>query len=428
MTSVDDNELTSPERIALKYIRDAKRKGSKELGLRHLGLSMVPNQIIELSELVSLDLGDNNVTSLPSFLFSLPRLQYINIWNNRLKVFPLEINRNQTLISLDLGNNELLTLPSSIALLTNLEKLYISNNQITALPPEIGQLTKLRTLSASSNNLTTLPPEIKLLTKLNSLDLRFNMLPIPIEILEKINEPGAILTSYLGKRRSLNEVKVLVVGQGGVGKTSLVRRLIYEQFYKDEGKTEGIAINNLDIPLVNLVSPEYPATFKNNQGRQKNNLNSSVRLNIWDFGGQEIMHTTHQFFLTRRSLYLLILDSRLTQEENRVEYWLKLIQTFGGDSPVIIVGNKVDIQPLDIDKRGLKKRYPSIKSILEVSAANGKGISELKQVISDEVIDLPHIHDQLLRSWFKIKDSLTKMEENYITHDHNTFNYASNTI
>ena len=55
------------------------------------------------------------------------------------------------------------------------------------------------------------------------------------------------------------------------------------------------------------------------------------------------MHATHQFFLTKRSLYLLVLDARLTQEENRVEYWLKIIQSFGGESPVLIVGNKGDV-------------------------------------------------------------------------------------
>lgn len=35
-----------------------------------------------------------------------------------------------------------------------------------------------------------------------------------------------------------------------------------------------------------------------------------VRLHVWDFGGQEIMHATHQFFLTERSLYLLVLSGR----------------------------------------------------------------------------------------------------------------------
>jgi internalin A len=58
-----------------------------------------------------------------------------------------------------------------------------------------------------------------------------------------------------------------------------------------------------------------------------------VRLNVWDFGGQEIYHATHQFFLTKRSLYLLVANCRTSEDENRIEYWLKLIQSFGGNPP-----------------------------------------------------------------------------------------------
>ena len=36
----------------------------------------------------------------------------------------------------------------------------------------------------------------------------------------------------------------------------------------------------------------------------------TVRLHVWDFGGQEILHATHQFFLTERTLYLLVLTGR----------------------------------------------------------------------------------------------------------------------
>jgi GTPase SAR1 family protein len=36
----------------------------------------------------------------------------------------------------------------------------------------------------------------------------------------------------------------------------------------------------------------------------------NFRVNIWDFGGQEIYHQTHQFFLTERSLYALVADTR----------------------------------------------------------------------------------------------------------------------
>jgi hypothetical protein len=48
------------------------------------------------------------------------------------------------------------------------------------------------------------------------------------------------------------------------------------------------------------------------------------------------MHATHQFFLSKRSLYILVLDGR---KEEDAEYWLKHIESFGGDSPVLMRGD-----------------------------------------------------------------------------------------
>ena len=164
---------------------------------------------------------------------------------------------------------------------------------------------------------------------------------------------------------------MLLVGQGSVGKTSLVKRLLWDEFNLHEEKTEGIEIEEWQVAVDD----------------------QKIRLNVWDFGGQEIMHATHQFFLTKRSLYLLVLDARLGDEENRIEYWLKIIKSFGADSPVIIVGNKIDEQPLDVDKRGLMAKYRNIRDIVGVSCKEGKGIDELKDVIAGEVGSLDHIHD-----------------------------------
>lgn len=109
-----------------------------------------------------------------------------------------------------------------------------------------------------------------------------------------------------------------------MGKTSLVNRLVLDQFNRDEKKTEGIKTTVWPLEL---------------GGKEK------VRLNIWDFGGQEIMHATHQFFLTQRSLYLLVLNGREGGEDADAEYWLKLIESFGGGSQVIVVLNKVQEHP-----------------------------------------------------------------------------------
>jgi internalin A len=64
----------------------------------------------------------------------------------------------------------------------------------------------------------------------------------------------------------------------------------------------------------------------------------NIKLNLWDFGGQVIYHATHQFFLTQRSLYLLIVDCSNNDDQNKLQYWLKLIDSFGGGAPIIIVG------------------------------------------------------------------------------------------
>jgi internalin A len=259
-------------------------------------------------------------------------------------------------------------------------------------------LLNLSKLRLSSNQITELPLEIAGLTNLTELDLRQNKLDIPLEIVSKKDYPNEIINFYFKIRekatRQLNEAKTLIVGQGSVGKTSLVRRIITGEFDSEESKTEGISISRWLI-------------------------DNRIQLNIWDFGGQEIMHATHQFFLTKRSLYLLVLDSRLTQEENRVEYWLKIIQSFGGESPVLLVGNKMDQHPLDVDRTGLQKKYSNIVGIIETSAATGAGIEALKTAIVAQVNSLPHVGDLLPESWFTVKTQLENLgrEQNFLTFD-----------
>ncbi|CAG0933934.1 Transcriptional regulatory protein DegU [Thermoflexales bacterium] len=219
-------------------------------------------------------------------------------------------------------------------------------------------------------------------------------------------------------KKTLHEVKLIIVGQGAVGKTSLVRQILYDVFDLNQTKTEGISINRWQV---NGYS-EQELNSKPSVSHARAGIadqRSNISLNIWDFGGQEIMHATHQFFLTKRSLYLLVLNSRLTEEENRVEYWLKLIQSFGGESPVLIVGNQIDQHPLDIDRTGLQKKYPNVVGILETSAATGAGIEELKASITKQVNNLPHVRDLLPETWFTVKTKLEGLggDSNFITYD-----------
>jgi len=137
----------------------------------------------------------------------------------------------------------------------------------------------------------------------------------------------------------------------------------------------------------------------------------TIRLNIWDFGGQEIMHATHQFFLTKRSIYLLILDNRQNEQQNRLEYWLKIIQAFGGNSPIIIVGNHLDEHVLDLNKRILSSKYKTIKAIVSISCKDGRGLDTLKKKLAEVISQLTHVNDPLPLAWFNLKARLEGMKE-----------------
>jgi GTPase SAR1 family protein len=70
------------------------------------------------------------------------------------------------------------------------------------------------------------------------------------------------------------------------------------------------------------------------------------RLNVWDFGGQQIYHATHQFFLTRRSLYLLLDDTRKDYKsvsDEGFKFWLELIDVFGGHSRLDLPEERVAV-------------------------------------------------------------------------------------
>lgn len=108
--------------------------------------------------------------------------------------------------------------------------------------------------------------------------------------------------------------------------------MVHGEFNKDEKTTEGINILQWPVLL---------------------HKGENVRLRIWDFGGQEIMHSTHQFFLTQRSLYVLVLNGRQGHEDADADYWLSLIDSFGKGSPVIVVLNKIKDHPFDLNRRGL---------------------------------------------------------------------------
>ncbi|MBD1867453.1 leucine-rich repeat domain-containing protein [Cyanobacteria bacterium FACHB-471] len=387
-----------------------------ELDLNSNQISEVPESITQLTNLTKLSLSSNQISEIPAAIAQLTNLTALSLWVNQISEIPETIAQLTNLTTLDLDRNQISEIPAAVAQLINLTTLDLGRNQISEIPAAIAQLTELETLNLRDNKIEKFPDWLEELPKLKTLDLRGNPLPISPEVLGSPDfgeDPGSVedIFNYCrqlrsGKVRPLNEAKLLLVGQGSVGKTSLIKRLIDNQFDRHQPQTDGLNVRTWSVHV-------------NSKG---------VRLNVWDFGGQEIYHATHQFFLTKRSLYLLVCNCRTSEDENRIEYWLKLIESFGGESPVIIIGNKNDEQPLDINRKALREKYLNIKAILETSCQTSDGIDNLRAAIVREVGLLSDVYNLLPLSWFEVKEHLENMEQDCISYDKYTEICESKTI
>ncbi|KAF5420469.1 MAG: hypothetical protein C5S44_08435 [Candidatus Methanocomedens sp.] len=358
-------------------------------------LSELPAEITQLVNLTTLSVSQSHLSELPAETTKLVNLTTLSVSESQLSELPAEITQLVNLTALDLSGNKLSNLPAEIGQLANLTTLDLSGNQLSELPAEIGQLANLTTLNLSGNQLSELPTEITQLANLTTLYLEKNPLksPPPEIAGQGVQAIFEYFKSLEAEKQPLNEVKVLLVGDGGAGKTSLVKRLLGEKFDNNEPQTHGINIKKWERIV----------------GEDK------IKVHFWDFGGQEIMHATHQFFLSKRSLYVLVLDGR---KEEKTEYWLKHIESFGGASPILVVINKIDENPsFDVNRPFLQDKYKGIKSFHRVSCKKNKGITSFAKILTDELAKVELRQQPFAKNWFNVKTKLEDMKDNFISYE-----------
>ncbi|XP_058200243.1 disease resistance protein RPV1-like [Rhododendron vialii] len=143
----------------------------KELRMKNCNLSCLPNEVGNLISLETLDLGRNNLRTLPDSICNLTLLKKLYLSHCDVSHLPSEIGRLVTLEALILEGNSLVNLPDSICNLTRLKNLNLSLCDVSHLPSEIGRLTTLQKLILGGNNLLTLPDSICSLACLEVLSL-----------------------------------------------------------------------------------------------------------------------------------------------------------------------------------------------------------------------------------------------------------------
>lgn len=332
---------------------------------------------IKLNQLQQLHLHDCRIEKLliPEGLTSLDWLDVAR--NKELKEITFQGDCPK-LTYLDLSNNSLtkFSLPVGFA---KLKYLYLVDNRVEEL--SIGsKMEALKTLHLRNNQLTDLPDNFLTLEGLEVVYLHGNpwtdalAKSLPSDKRDNGLEAARAYAIEAGKGMVLNDrVKIIIVGNGRVGKTSMLRRLRDEEFDENEPYTHGIQLGEL--------TPENLTGLKE----------ETLRATVWDFGGQEIFYATHQYFLSDNALYLLAWTSEENVKEHRKKegvirdeswrneyYWINNIRHRGKGSPLLMIQTHCDKRETDYSAAsfGLEK-----SDCVDFSAEDKRGLIPLRKKI-----------------------------------------------
>jgi len=440
----------------------------KELGieLKQVALDEAMPQrnsfaLSQQGDVIGLNLGKNQLTNI-YFLQHLTQLIYLNLWNNKIT----DINPLQHLTQLtylNLWNNNIIDI-NPLQYLTRLTKLYLWNNKIVDINP-LQYLTQLTCLSLHNNKITNIN-SLQYLVQLISLDLSNNKITdinslqhlvrliilaldnnrivevpivfsncfpylksfhlyrnliqnIPIEIWNKYDfnfiNSGAhqYLKDVEKGQRKVYQAKVILIGNGRVGKTCLVKRWLDNEFDEKEPSTHAIQLRRY-----------FLKQLAKEQGFD------DIQLQIWDFGGQDIYHATHRLFMQTRALFILVWDqqtenalsqteklddnSEITYQNYPLRYYLDYAKNLGKDSPILIVQTKKDRdKKCEIkDWNFLKENYNIIESIaVESSKDKRNGFDQFESCLEEHIETmLKETCTALPTSWWKVQLGIQKLQ------------------
>ena len=163
-------------------------------------------------------------------------------------------------------------------------------------------------------------------------------------------------------------LKGVVIGDGSVGKTSLIIRHVDKAFETDYKPTLGF-----DISLKTITIEETEA-----------------ELLIWDIGGQAIFKEIRESYLEGAHCALLVYDLTKQETFDNLGTWLGELKKFTGNIPFILLGNKLDLEKdRTVPKEKGEEEAKKIGAInfYETSAKSGTAVDDAFEEVAKASVE-----------------------------------------
>jgi small GTP-binding protein len=159
--------------------------------------------------------------------------------------------------------------------------------------------------------------------------------------------------------------KIVFLGEGAVGKTSLVGRYVYDSFEGDYLATIGTDIH---VKMVNVSD-------------------TVVKLVIWDIAGQDNFAQLRRAYYMNASAAFFVFDTTRPETIERVDEWLNALFTVTGKIPLVLLENKVDLEsaiPEEV-KEAVKQKHGV--PIIPTSAKEDTNVEEAFRQMTRDILN-----------------------------------------
>ncbi len=217
-------------------------------------------------------------------------------------------------------------------------------------------------------------------------------------------------TLLKGKEGSdyLFEAKVLILGKSRTGKTSLAWKIHKKKEKLPTEAVKGIRVYPVILKLtVNDIEHLLVGkTLAEKKILKKKAINYGLKVNFWDFGEDEIYTSCHQFFLSSRSLCMLV-DTESSKNTNWYE-WFYQVEKWGSKSPLLIILNRFAGRYYSPEIKG-NFEFIKGKHALDLTLRTDideKEYHAIRASIKNQLLALPHIGSSLPIFWTEIRQKI----------------------
>lgn len=161
-------------------------------------------------------------------------------------------------------------------------------------------------------------------------------------------------------------IKILIIGESGVGKSSLIRRFVDDQFDENHDVTIGV---DFKTKLMNIDGVEF-------------------KLAIWDTAGAERFRSLTPSFYRNAKCAILVYDVTNRESVQKLDSWLQELENYSNNRnvPTMVVGNKIDMDRVIAREDGLKFARKHRLLFLETSAKNNVSVADVFEEIVRKTI------------------------------------------